>query len=344
MFDFPALDVAIGLVFLYFVLALVCSTANEAIASAFGMRARFLQLGLLNLLSATPEVTAEGQETLKKLYGHPLVQTLVRPSRGLDPSYDPTKPTNWWRKPPYPSYLPSRTFVAALTDLARDTKDWSAEATPEQLEAAEKRVRAAQGELEEAIASIPNAKLSEALLAVYRSAGSDAANFHHAAEQWFDDSMERVSGWYKRRVQLILFVIGAVVVLLLNADSLATGRVLWRDDAVRAAVVSQAEAATEQNSGESDLGETVRELDVPLGWDFSLGDEPNQVPDDVLSVVAKLLGLALTVGALTLGASFWFDLLSKIMRVRSSGAPPPATESIRKGEGEQARAGAGADD
>ena len=344
MFDFPALDVAIGLVFLYFVLALVCSTVNEAIAQAFGMRARFLQLGLLNLLSAEPEVTAEGRETLKKLYGHPLVQTLVRPSRGLDPSFDPTKPTNWWRKPPYPSYLPSRTFVAVLTDLARDTKDWSAEATPEQLEAAEKRVRVANGELEQAIASIPNAKLSEALLAVYRSAGSDAANFHHAAEQWFDDAMERVSGWYKRRVQLFLFVIGAVVVLLLNADSLATGRVLWRDDAARAAVVSQAEAAAERGAEEVDIEEAVRELDLPLGWNLSLGDAPSDVPDDPLAVVAKILGLALTVGALTLGASFWFDLLSKIMRVRSTGAPPPATDSTRKGEGEQPRAGTGTDD
>ncbi len=344
MFDFPALDVAIGLVFLYFVLALICSTANEAIASAFGMRARFLRLGLLNLLSAAPKVTDEGQEALRQLYKHPLVQTLVRPTESLPDDFDPVEPTKWWRRPPYPSYLPSRTFVAALTDLAQDTKGWQEKAKPEDVEAANQRVSAARRKLEKEIAAIPNTKLSEALLAVYRSVEGDAARFQHAAEQWFDDSMERVSGWYKRRVQLILFVIGAVVVLLLNADSLATGRVLWRDDAVRAAVVSQAEAATEQDSGEVDIGETVRELDVPLGWDFSLGDEPNQVPDDVLSVVAKLLGLALTVGALTLGASFWFDLLSKIMRVRSSGAPPPATESIRKGEGEQARAGAGADD
>ncbi len=31
--------------------------------------------------------------------------------------------------------------------------------------------------------------------------------FQHAAERWFDDSMERVSGWYRRKVQLLLFVI-----------------------------------------------------------------------------------------------------------------------------------------
>src|SRR5262245_44754833 len=122
MFDFPALDVAIGLIFLYFVLALVCSTANEAIASVFGLRARFLRLGLLNLLSAAPEVTKEGRVALREVYEHPLVQTLVRPTRNLPKNADPTEPTKWWGKPSFPSYLPSRTFVAALTDLAQDTR------------------------------------------------------------------------------------------------------------------------------------------------------------------------------------------------------------------------------
>ena len=347
MFDFPALDVAIGLLFLYLILALVCSTVNEAISTAFGMRARYLQLGLLNLLSANPNVTKEGQLALKKLYGHPLIQTLVRPGHGLGPATDPTTTappaeadptaaTKWWRKPPYPSYLPSRTFVAALTDMARDTTAWKEESTPEEVERAAERVRAATGELEASIASIPNARLSEALLAVYRSTGREASAFQHAAEQWFDDSMERVSGWYKRRVQLFLLVIASVAVVLLNADTIEAGRVLWRDDAVRAAVVKQAETAS--SSGEA-VDEAVAELDLPLGWNLSTGDEATDIPDDPLSIFAKIVGLGLTVAAIMLGAPFWFDLLSKIMRVRSTGAPPPASDATRSGEGEQSRAG-----
>jgi hypothetical protein len=65
------------------------------------------------------------------------------------------------------------------------------------------------------------------------------------------------------------------------------------------------------------------------------------VPDDLWSWLAKLAGLALTTAALLLGAPFWFDVLSKFIRVRGTGAPPPATDSIRKGEGEAARAGSG---
>jgi hypothetical protein len=38
-----------------------------------------------------------------------------------------------------------------------------------------------------------------------------------------------------------------------------------------------------------------------------------------------LLGWALTVGALTPGARFWFDLLSKLGSLRSTGPKPPAS-------------------
>ena len=172
--DLPALDVAIGLIFLYVLLALVCTTINESISTMIGLRARFLQLGILNLLSASGTTTEAGIETTKRFYGHPLVQGLVRPGRGPDPSLDPTDSGRWWRKPPYPSYLPSRTFVAALTDMARE-----AEAKLDQVdadEAAKARARlehAAEG-LERSLAAIPNERLSEAMLALYRSTGSNA--------------------------------------------------------------------------------------------------------------------------------------------------------------------------
>ncbi len=68
MFDSPAFDVAIGLVFLYIVLALVCSTVNEAIATAVGLRARYLETGLLNLLSGSASETSAGIATAERLY------------------------------------------------------------------------------------------------------------------------------------------------------------------------------------------------------------------------------------------------------------------------------------
>jgi hypothetical protein len=340
--NLPALDVAIGLVFLYMVLALVCSTLNETVSTMIGLRARFLQLGILNLLSASSATTKAGIETTKSFYGHPLVQGLIRPGRGPDPSLDPTSSGRWWRKPPYPSYLPSRTFVAALTDVARDAEAKLDRVDEEEAAAARARIKGLGKGLERSLAAVPNARLSEAMLALYRSTGNDAAKFQHAAEQWFDDSMERVSGWYKRRIQLFLVVIATGVICLLNADTLTAARVLWRDDATRAAAVARAETAAQGAAGEIKLDEAVKNLDLPLGWKLSFGDAPTQLPNDVLAWLAKLTGLALTIGAVMLGAPFWFDLLSKVVRVRATGSPPPASDAVRSGEGEQDRAGPGA--
>lgn len=341
VFDLPALDVAIGLIFVYVVLALVCSTVNEAISTGVGLRARFLQVGVLNLLSGSSSTTGAGIATAKAFYRHPLVQGLIRPAHGPDPSLDPTSVTKWWRKPPYPSYVPSRTFVAALTDIAHDSERLLSEVDEKEVEAARTRVKSAAKGLERSLASIPNTRLSEALLALYRSAGKDAAHFQHDTQRWFDDSMERVSGWYKRRIQLILFVIATVVVFVLNADTLAAGRVLWRDDAVRAAVVQKAEAAAGGTLSEVEVDTAVKQLDLPLGWEFSFGNGPTQLPNDVLAWLTKIVGLALTIGAVMLGAPFWFDLLSKVARIRATGAPPPASDAVRSGEGEQGRAGPG---
>ena len=174
---------------------------------------------------------------------------------------------------------------------------------------------AAEG-LERSLAAIPNKELSEALVSLCRAAENNAASFNRAAERWFDDSMERVSGWYKRRVQLILFGLAVIVVVVLNADTFAAGRVLWRDDAVRSAVVQQAEAAAASTTDDIDVDQAVSDLQLPLGWQLSFGDGATELPNDVVGWLAKLLGLAITVGAIMLGAPFWFDLLSKFVRVR----------------------------
>jgi hypothetical protein len=347
MFDFPALEVAIGLVFLYVVLALVCSTVNEALATAVGLRARFLEAGLLNLLSGSASETPAGIATAERFYAHPLVQGLIRPRRAPHPAADAAaarrgplaRLRGLFSRPPYPSYIPSRTFVIAITDLANGAEAALEKEQGEEADKARARAKQAAAGVERALASIPNARLSDALLALYRSAGGDAVRFQRATEEWFDDAMERVSGWYKRRVHLILAVIATVVVVLLNADTLAAGKVLWRDDAVRAAVVKEASDTAAGTLDDVALEKAVRKLDLPLGWDLSFGNAPIQLPNDVVGWVQKLLGLLLTIGAIQLGAPFWFDLLSKIVRVRATGAPPPASDAIRRGEGEQTRRG-----
>jgi hypothetical protein len=209
------------------------------------------------------------------------------------------------------------------------------------------------------------------LTSLLHSAQGDAVVFRQSVEQWYDDAMERVSGWYRRRVQKVLWVLAFVVAFAINADTLQIGKRLWVDPATRTALANQAQAAaatgptgttgptgptgatgatgatgpTGSTGTESPIKE-LRDLPVPLGWHLASGrDDPQgfpiyQKPSMIWALLSKLLGLTLTAVALSLGAPFWFDTLSKIARLRNSGAPPPASDAVRHGEGEETRRGA----
>ena len=214
MSNFPALEVVIGLTFVYFVLSLICSAATESIASWRGWRAAKLEEGIKNLLSGNAQITPEGAALAKKVYDHPLIQALIKPASAKQTAAG---------KSPWPSYIPSRTFVTALLDVAEthviETKPGHESSPPAEAGGSPPH-SVVDADVEAAIAALPSVELRRALLALYSDAKGDAEKFRHSAEQWFDDSMQRVSGWYRRHVQLVLWVLGIVVVVFLNVDTL----------------------------------------------------------------------------------------------------------------------------
>src|SRR5258708_10392846 len=90
MFGSTALDVAVGLAFLYFILGAICSHINELLAGLFGWRASHLEQGIRTLL-ADPDLAT-------KVWDHPVVRGIAGKS-GRDPSY-----------------IPAQTFSLALFD------------------------------------------------------------------------------------------------------------------------------------------------------------------------------------------------------------------------------------
>ncbi|MDQ4018564.1 MAG: hypothetical protein M3188_01865 [Actinomycetota bacterium] len=290
MFGSAALDVVFGLIFLYLVLSLICSALNETISSVLAWRADLLREGIGNLLDDT-QVT----RLARQVYEHSLVQSVTRRKR-----------RRFFRKeaPRYPSYLPSRTFGLALLDVlgATDKKG---------------------PELRETIERLDNEQVRRILVLLYDEAEGDARRFRAGVERWFDEGMERVSGWYRRRVQVALWVLALVVAFAVNADSVQLARTLWTDDAVREAVVQQADRAA-AGTEVGDVAQEVTDLDelaIPLGWTLDAG-EARSVPRDLGGALAKLVGLVVTAAALTFGAPFWFDALRKVAQVRSAGARP----------------------
>ena len=339
--NFPAVDVAIGLIFVFFILAIVCSGINEAVASLLRWRAQMLERGLWELLR-DPDAGEKADEALDALKKHPLVKPMLYPKNKqagqgsqASPKLDKNGRPKTSRKTDLPSYIASRTFASALLGINQVVVR-----VPEG-----KDLKEGMRRIEDSIEAIPSKPVQEALTALLHNAQGESVAFRRNVEQWFDDQMERVSGWYRRRIQIVLWVLAFAVAFTLNADALQIAKRLWVEPSTRAALVDQAQAGSTTPDQQTDAAEELEELAVPLGWHLeSSRNDPQGFPiyndwEMIWALVSKLIGLTLTAVAISFGAPFWFDLLSKIARLRNSGAPPPASDAVRRGEGEESRAG-----
>lgn len=177
----------------------------------------------------------------------------------------------------------------------------------------------------------PQSPLGLQLKALLIGAEDEVESFLAAAEKWFDDSMDRVSGWYKRNAQKISIVAAVVVTLALNAGAVRVAERLSDDPSVRAAVVAQAEAAVEEGKAEEGepsqpqkAGEQVQtafdKLDsrqLPLLW-----SDANSPFGSWTVFALTLPAWIITAIAISLGAPFWFDALSKLAHLRTTGKKP----------------------
>src|ERR1700690_4392009 len=87
--------------------------------------------------------------------------------------------------------------------------------------------------MQDAIKEIKNATVQSAMTAMFADAKADVSQFRQNIETWFNSSMDRVSGWYKRRTQLILFLMGLGIAVALNVNSVSLAGELWSHKAQR---------------------------------------------------------------------------------------------------------------
>lgn len=274
MFGLEILDIVIGLTFIYLLLSLVATAINEYIASTLNQRGKELAKGLARLLDdidgndaverALEGVSASARKTGGKLvtefYSHRLIRPLATSTKG--------------GKLHLPSYIPARSFALALLDILEyhkpdaertkaepDQQDGAARDGQTITPAAGKPDRKAElagivellkrespldvsehlGGLEKLLM---NPGLDPAirthLVGAVASTQTRLQKLHDSTEVWFNNSMDRVSGAYKRYTQRVLLIIGVVLAVLLNADTVQMWKTLAENDALRTAMAERA--------------------------------------------------------------------------------------------------------
>ena len=131
---------------------------------------------------------------------------------------------------------------------------------------------------------------------------------------------------YKKWTNKIVIVTSILVVIGMNADSVRIVNVLYTDDEVRTAVAAATTNYVEKYSppitstadtlNTEVLSQQVKALKnnvseiklLPVGW----WSEPAHW-NSFEWVLLKILGLSLTIGAVSLGAGFWYDFITKFL-------------------------------
>lgn len=288
LFDSIILEVAIGLVFIYLLLSLVCTAASEFISRIFAMRSNNMEKGIRNLLN-----NGNKGDLASDFYKHPLIKSLSR--QGFIDK-------NILRRDGKPSYISSRMFAIVLFDLIspgnnkpKNTKD-----------------------LRIAIeAKIPDNETKKALLALIDDSNGYLKVVRNNIEGWFNEEMDRVTGWYTRNMQTVVLALALVISIVANADTIMIANTLASDSALRESMISSASEFvnnSNNNSNPETMEAPIATLGiVPLGW--------SSMPFGFWAWFYKIFGFLITTFAISLGAPFWFDLLKKMVNLRSTGKP-----------------------
>lgn len=88
----------------------------------------------------------------------------------------------------------------------------------------------------------------DALKPLLDDAAGDIDRFRENVEMWFNDGMDRVSGWYKRHVGVVHAVMALVVAVAMNVDALQIIRTLWREPTLRQSLVANAGSFVDERS------------------------------------------------------------------------------------------------
>lgn len=239
MFNSVVLDVVIGLVFIYLLYSLLVTIIQEIIASFFGFRAKILQRAVFRMLEDENKFNSrfsslfylfknkgnggDPGSTTFEFYNHPLIKFLGENSRHASPAY-----------------INKETFSKVLIDLLRG------EVRPE-----DDIKKLIQDALDGKTTKWGNSGISKETLkylnSIWADAQGDVDKFKVYLESWFDATMERASGWYKKHTQFILFFVGFIIAVIFNVDTIKIVDKLEKDPKLREQIVQQADAFVKEH-------------------------------------------------------------------------------------------------
>jgi hypothetical protein len=233
-----AIDVAIGLVFIFLLYSLLASIIQEIIATILSLRAKNLRHAIRRMLTDEPEETklniigtyikyiwkrispGKNKGLLKEFYKQPIIKYLGS-----------------WKLFSKPSYLNESDFSSALLAIIR-SEGKGQEKKLDQIKEGLKNLRKKYGNysddnLQNQSSNIISKDTLDYLESLLDESYGDIDKFKIYIESWFNNTMERAKGWYKRTIQLWLLVLGFTIASIFNVNTIEITKILSTDKVIR---------------------------------------------------------------------------------------------------------------
>lgn len=386
MLDNVALDVVIGLIFIFLIYSLLATTINEGIAANLNLRGRKLEHAIRRMLDdgfhTEHTFWSVAWDILKSVFYR--FKKFILYFRLTCPVPKETKNMTFvelfYNEPlikylgenkisKRPSYISPDFFSKAVLKILFD-KGKSPEITAclEGLTDEEKFIHIKKG----AATLTEINETRTLLLTMLDNSNEDIEVFKSKLENWFDETMHRASGWYKKQSQVITLLIGFSIAVTFNVDSIKLVKQLSRDKEaakkMTALSVQYVESHKDSTGHLSEKHEAIAKSFflradsliksdfksanqiIGIGWDYSdslkkfcnnkLKNHEKCIQPCVLKKIPvktnyqkvefifsnfnfrTILGYIITAIAISFGAPFWFDLLSKFVSIRGAGTKP----------------------
>jgi len=172
--------------------------------------------------------------------------------------------------------------------------------------------------------------------------------FRENVQGWYNELMQRASGWYKKHIQFFTFMLGLTMAIAFNADTFSIYERLASNSSARQEIVRMATDFVNTNGGINSSLVTPQSVDaitgkidelvrhdiaearnpLGLGW-RTYSDQGGFLNQSIWDWLQRIAGWLVTALAISLGAPFWFDLLKKFVSVRGSGSLPAGSNSTK---------------
>ncbi|MBL7719956.1 MAG: hypothetical protein JNL72_14050 [Flavipsychrobacter sp.] len=311
------IDTLVSFVFIIFIFSAIASATLEYFNKLRKKRGKFLQSCLSQNLK---DEFINQVDFALLVYAHPLVAGLKEDRNDL------------------PSYISADVFANALIEVVIQYKitheayfeqQETDELTRAELPAVERNQMLA--EYIKAAESLKESSIKSMLLSFTNNADR-YEDLKKNIITWYEHYMDRIGGWYKKDSSKWLWRISLGIVLLFNVDAVYLLKTLNKNSEIRSMVAKRAVAFEGANRDSVQWNVTLADIkELPVGYKFTDTDDSGwgQVWEQWKEQkkadggwLKLILGWLAAATAISRGAPFWFDLLSKVVNLRSAGKKP----------------------